>query len=310
MYFTIYYGLVYLLSLILNNINIFKTESLGWNDNIMSIIKIVNYLSLFGYLNSFMYLIRKRHHFSLNKYFILKILFCIYNVLLENIIICDLTGQIYRCTKTDCLNNSDDSYDLIGIIIKIALLSQYIIHIIFPLYKCYNDTTIDKEDDEDDDSCKKIYGRWFLKDNANCILSLKKVFIFLNASMFYNIVFISHLPNDVYFMIYYGILFNMMIYTLSFLQNIYLTSFFSLNIVISSLASLFIVTFYNLYIIIHNHTDYIPSNINFGILLLTCIMTTSLIMRNILKIKQSINQKFKSHVNDDYSINYEILQIN
>ena len=110
MYFTIYYGIIYLTSLILVNINLLRTEPIGWNDNIVSLISIINYLSLFGYLNNFMKMIRCNNiNISLGH----KIIFSVYNSFVSLFIICNMSYQISKCITNNCLNNSDYSCPLI-----------------------------------------------------------------------------------------------------------------------------------------------------------------------------------------------------
>lgn len=278
MYLTIYYGLIYLTSLILVNIDLLRTQPIEWNDNIVSLISIINYLSLFGYLNNFMKMIRRN---NINTSLGYKIIFCIYNSFLSLFIICNMSHQISRCITNNCLNNSDYSYDLFGIILEITLISQLLIHLMFPLYKCYtkeqNELVIDKK----------------MTDSIN---RLKKVYIIFNSLIIYNIFFVGTIPQTSLFAIYYALLMNTIFLTLSFLQLKTIESSFSVNLSIFSIMSIHCATLLNLLIIIFEKNDFIPTSINFGLLLTSCLLSIAC-MNNIMNTYSKL--KFNNESNNE-----------
>ena len=190
--------------------------------------------------------------------------------------------QISKCITNDCLNNSDYSYDLFGIILEIILMSQLLIHLMFPLYKCYT-----KEQNEVDENLQIAVGR------------LKKVYIIFNSLIIYNIFFVKTIPQTSLYAIYYALLIITMLLTLSFLQLKSFESLFSVNLYIFSLISMHLSTLLNLFIIIYDKNDFIPTSINFGFLLTTCLLSIYCI-NNIMNTYSKLKS---NNVDEDPEIN-------
>jgi len=255
MYASIFYGILYLITLALIGfklLNIYVIPILS-SDDIYSFIQIVNYISLYLYFTSFLKLLRNYSKINLSNWYKLKISYCIFNSYVVTFMISYITYQIFTCYKNDCLNNDQYIYDIFGIVMGLIYMVQLLIHLIIPIYKL-KEQSLEQQDDN----------KHFRK--------LKILYILFNIFMFYNFAIVLHIPLDVSYLIYYVYLYFSMIVMYSFLQITNIESLFCMFLLILSQILFINNVILNIYVISFTSISNIYVNINLGFSLIFLCM--------------------------------------
>jgi hypothetical protein len=255
MYASIFYGILYLITLALIGLkllNIYVIPILS-SDDIYSFIQIVNYISLYLYFTSFLKLLRNYSKINLSNWYKLKISYCIFNSYVVTFMISYIIYQTFTCYKNDCLNNDQYIYDIFGIVMGLIYMVQLLIHLIIPIYKL-KEQSLEQQDDN----------KHFRK--------LKILYILFNICMFYNFAIVLHIPLDVSYLIYYVYLYFSMIVMYSFLQITNIESLFCMFLLILSQILFINNVILNIYVISFTSISNIYVNINLGFSLIFLCM--------------------------------------
>jgi hypothetical protein len=127
MYHTILYGGIFAVSALL----LYYMTSQKGHD----IVQIINYISLYGYIIHIMKLLRKINDYRFRQNIFGKILFVFANFSIFTTICYFTYYHTYQYLNKIPTEDPDD-LELFGIIFASMFLSQYLLHILFPINKC------------------------------------------------------------------------------------------------------------------------------------------------------------------------------
>ena len=279
---TIFYGFLYGLTIILMNTDVFKNIT----DNVFMIniiLTIINCFVSYKYINNLIKLMKNINNIDINNKFILKIIYIVFNSIIMLTIIGYSTYETHKCYMNKCL----DSFDILNtfnIFLSIILITQLIIHLLFP-YNLMSDNS-DNVVINNTINNNKIH---------NIFIKMKYILIIITLSLCYNIfvpLFIT-IPNNIYIIIYhvYIIFFVILSFRLLFLTRI--ISFYDYLLFVNGFILLLTIICINIMLFINfNDNKYLPIIINFLFFIVISIIGIYMyiiVKRNISIIIESIN---------------------
>ena len=257
MYYTISYGLLYIVTFVLQHIDITLFQ------NSAIIIIILNYFIFINYINQLTLLLRSNIFNNMNN-ILYKILFSSINSIIIYMILYNYTYDWHKCIDNDCMNNNI-IIDLVLLFIQSILLLHFFIHLFFPLYQCKRQYT-----DYINNESLSINN-----DNMESNI-MPSVNIFNNRIKIINILFLSIISynifipfvvklNSIYILLYQTQLTLMIILMLKilFMKKIY--SIQELMVVCMAIISYIIFIVYSIYLLF-TYDKYIIVLVNFIIL--------------------------------------------
>ncbi len=173
---------------------------------------------MYGYIIHIMKLLRRINNYAIKRYLFLKLLFVVLNIIILILIIYTSIIHIYDCIQISCLDdNKQDSnnLELFGIILSSILLSQYFVHILYPLNKCMQEN----QDPEYNLNPNIIQNQNQVPFNSEQDINMtqykkiRTILIFFTAILSYNIwVPIIVRISDIYVIIYQILIISLIIF--------------------------------------------------------------------------------------------------
>jgi hypothetical protein len=133
MYDALACGTIYVLTYVLFDANLLDITVLI---AIRNVGLIINIIAFFGYMSSITCMLRSTNAVHATQYTVRKILFSMVIASIIMLSIYQTTYKIVECINDNCLNNNENSYKLLSIIMNVTLLTQCIIHMMFDTSAC------------------------------------------------------------------------------------------------------------------------------------------------------------------------------